>query len=205
MSEEQQGIGFRPPVNQAVMSESELLGSEAEGMLAQLNNIADSNVSRMPEAMFVNVFLPMFMGDDVQHRLASPGAWASYAGNVYREVIVFGANNEELFRVPPLVAPAPINVRSNSDQRRSLFDEMATAQQHLARYPQHGVQYMRDVYTRLLSGGYNSTQVINYLERWNIIFKRYDKPLIPLPATESGSPTPGAEAAPEDEENWDII
>jgi hypothetical protein len=204
MNNEQTGIGFQPPVKQSGMSEKDLLEKEATDMLSQLNVINDDSISRMPEKMFVEIFLPMFMGDEKQHRLASPGAWASYAGNVYREVIVFDQLGAELFRVPPLVAPAPIDVRTDRSQRRSMFDELATAQQHLSRHPQHGEQYMRDVFSRLSNGGYNSTQVINYLERWNTIFKRYGKPEIPLPAsTKNASENPVDVTA--EEENWDIV
>jgi len=193
------GFGSQQPV----VTETDMIAQEGGDILKQLNKIATESVARMDEATFVNVFLPMFAGDENQHRLASPGAWASWAGNVYREVVVVDQGGKELFHVPALAAPAPIDY-TRDRRSKSMFDEIATAKLHTARHPEHGEAYMKQAFANLLKSGYENTVVVNYLERWNAIFKRYGRPEVAIPKP-SDSATAQENATVEDEGSWDII
>ena len=138
-------------------------------------------LARLPEDVFVNVFLPFFAGEENIYKVGL-GNWETIASNgingargLYREVIIVDSNNEEIFRVPPIydrTALKPIKI-SDTIALQSLFEK---SQLLSMIKPSLGVKNNSNIFNALLSRmRVSETNSIEYLKRWNAIFLKYNR------------------------------
>lgn len=151
--------------------------------------------SRLDEQTFKTIFLPMFLGVDKSklHPHAQLGAWINCAGGVYNEVEIFGSDGETLFNVPPAKLQLPIDY--NRDRRTfSLTSELQTARLHAAHHPKRGEVYLKSVLDTYVVNTKELEIVIDYMKRWNAIFKRYGHAELQIPGVNSSSDNNRTEA-----------
>jgi len=151
-----------------------------------LIDVKDQDLVRMEERRFVAVFLPMFVGDEVQlyaDHGANVDTWRRLAGGAQKEVVIVDHNNAELYRVPPLFDMEAIKPFDSKDPSRtvpSISDMLARANMIAKQGPVAFQNYMDTELERrvnLISNGKRDES--DYIKRWNEIFKRYNRPLIP--------------------------
>lgn len=146
----------------------------------ELNRIATEDVAKLPEDIFVEVFMPLFAGEELKHPKESTIAgWISIAGTPYKEVDVFEkTTGKVLFRCPPLFDYNGINPVRKIDDRKNLpLSEVAVIAEKLRLiHPKQSEVYLVQELSKrsiLVNSGARLAQ--NVL-RWNEVFKRYDRP-----------------------------
>lgn len=172
-------------------------------VFGELNRIAEDDIARLPEDIFIEVFMPLFAGEELKHpKEATIAGWISVAGTPYKEVDIFDkATGKVLFRCPPLFDYNGINpVRSVADrQNRPIAEVAAMAEKLRMIHPKQSEHYLVTELSKrslLLNSGARLAQ--NVL-RWNEVFKRYGrKPLFEVnsnAAPSSSVEQPQAQAA----------
>jgi hypothetical protein len=146
---------------------------------ADLKEIADANVARLPEEMFREVFLPLFAGEPLKYpEQSNIAGWIGIAGSAYKEVDIFDPKtNQVLFRCPPLFDYNGINpVRNPQDRsQRPIADIVAMADQLANLHPNQGVAFLtRELGKRALTMN-TSKQLAQHFIRWNAVFARYGR------------------------------
>jgi hypothetical protein len=161
-----------------------------------LNVIAEETMARLPEDIFIEVFLPVLAGDPPETRKHKEGIadWISVAGSPYKEVDIFDPKtNQVLFRCPPLFDYNGINpVRDVRDRgQRPIADIVNRAEQLNQLHPNQGLHYLKqELGQRLLTMNTGAKLAPNVL-RWNAVLQRYNrKPLVEVKG--SVPTTPGA-------------
>lgn len=157
------------------MSEEMKLEGDFE-LLQAMNDIRSGSkekIPHLPEPIFVNKFLPMFASKDP----VDVGEWLNVSGNAHNPVNVFDRNGTILFQVPPLLRGVAIH---NPGERSRSFYEVAVNAENKSRLsPQYGQAYLeQELKNRLV----DTPVEIDYILKWNEIFKRYNYPVIELPA-----------------------
>lgn len=138
-----------------------------------LEQVAASDVAKLPEHIFVNVFLPFFAGDPEPRFKVDIGIWAGIAGNPFAEVEIIDNKGVGLFRVPPIYDRSVIN--SESDDRVSIAHIVRSAEQMSNMSPIAGMNYLREQLAQRSVIGDAGEKVGKHLERWKEIFKRYGR------------------------------
>jgi hypothetical protein len=166
--------------------------SQAERHLTQeILDIGDAlietktqDLTRIDERRFVAVFLPMFAGDKEQP-YAAHGAnvdtWRKLAGAAQNEVIIVDDNNVELYRVPPLFDADALKPIDGSTPRtmNSIADMLARANLIAKQGPLAYKTFVDSELARRSQLFGEKKNEPEYIERWNTIFQRYNRPLIP--------------------------
>ena len=157
--------------------------------LAEANKDA---ITRMPEAVFAQIFMPMFAGEDnpVYPDLATLENWVRCAGGQtgfghFMPVDVIAPAGNVLFRVPPIFNRDVVNNERPRDQA-SMMNIVLTAQNYTNFSPQHGEAYLSAKLTERNLLMKVPANVLRDVEVWNAIFKRYGKPeLMAIPKTDT--------------------
>lgn len=153
-------------------------------MLSVLDAVAEYERPRIQEAEFVRKYLVYFTGETGD---AATAIWLEVAGSPYAEVEVCNGR-DVLFIVPPLLNPDQ-RVLGTLDEI-SVFETVEQIQLHHSVHPGLGKSRMRDwIISRIGS----DMSGLDLARRWNDIFRRYNRPLIPLPGeptSTAGSPAP---------------
>lgn len=154
-----------------------------------LNNPQNQTVVSMDEHRFVAVFLPMFAGDEVQHYReygANIATWQLHAGGPFNEVRIVNKQGVELFRVPPIFnsnAIKPLDGTGQATGIPSIADMLARANMIAKQGPGAYDRYMREELERRSFMFTSENDETAYIQRWNEIFQRYNRPLIAVNAT----------------------
>lgn len=188
------------------MNEREAMAAKTERIFNELNAVAESNKARMTEEVFLN-FLPLFCGETPVNPKITFQVYHSYAGSPYREVTVVDVHNRALFDVPPVVLPAPIDIKRERGQV-SMHNVVAMAKMHENRISgSSDLLIAEGIASRLNTDMQDFNQLLDYLRRWNEIFKRYGKPIIDLTGVdgvgEKNTQTPTA--AVNDYDDWEPL
>lgn len=171
------------------------MSEEINAIRESLDSVAISDRKRMPERIFVGLWLPFFhKGQNEFYPQLSFGMWAAYAGNDYREVDVINTKGEVLFTVPPRFDRAGIRALLKDRAKipgGNILSVIKNAELKSRISPRDGSMYLASHLRQraMLMGNIPPSVKVN-IERWNTIFKRYG--LKPLYETEEVTPEPNA-------------
>jgi hypothetical protein len=153
---------------------------------SSLADIAAEDIPTIQERIFVQVFLPIFAGDEVnQYKAKIYPHWINVAGNPYRPVNVVDTQGKVLFTVPALLDRRAISPSTQTERgtTSSISHVVASASQYSAMSPIAGANYLSKELTRRALIMKVPTQVLTDLKTWNEIFVRYGRPpLAPVPS-----------------------
>lgn len=159
---------------------------------------SDANQATITEDFFVKVFLPMFAGDKLYleseeaKRRITPERWIVLAHGPFNEVRVVDGNGAYLYSVPAYFsqkAVKPLDGTGPTANIPSVTDMLLTARQFATRGPQAMDAYMLNELQRrsfMFNKDTNNAEEVN---RWNEIFKRYNRPLISTDVVSTSSAT----------------
>ncbi len=194
--------------NEAVKQQlRQRIGDELTKIQNGINEVAPSDVVRLPEYHFTQVFLPFFAGDENTMYKANLLTWVNMAGGPYRSVDVIDQNGNVLFRVPPVMdrsAINPVKNRSIDIKGSSLSHVVATVSQLNQIHPTRGQEYLSKELTKRALVMRVPTNVASDLSTWNAIFTRYGRP--PIVAMDKDDPSK-VEGAGDDKDdfNYDLM
>jgi hypothetical protein len=148
------------------------------------NLVNDKSGQRViAESFFVGVFLPMFAGDENPQHKATPEMWFNVARSAFNEVTVVSDGGGFLFDVPALAsqdAIKPLDGTGKDANMQTVTDMITTARL----YAQRGPNVMQGIIANEMdkrSFLFKEAQMsADHIRRWNEIFARYDRPLLPV-------------------------
>lgn len=158
---------------------------DVRSAMAQLTQLADSDVPRVPEAIFVRHVLPILTDRSGE---VDVSVWLDLAGAATRPMDVVNPANEVLFRVPALMSRIP--TRKHNTARESISTVVNEAQLKEKVHPKMG--------EIALEAGLKRHQTprradMETAKQWNAILVRYGYP----PIAEVGEVSPSDLKAPE--------
>lgn len=135
-----------------------------------------NEISRLPESIFIETFLPFFCGEksfeDEQQFLVK---WIAIAGNPSKEVHIVDDGFEVLFTVPAIMDTTCIDFK-NDRKGQSLANIIANYELHRNQLPVVGKKYLEGtIDKRLETLNKKSDIVATNEQRWREIFIRYKK------------------------------
>lgn len=151
---------------------------------------------RLQEYIFVNVFLPLFHGDEENIYNATMNTWLSVAGSPFNEVDIIDNNGKILFTVPPVYNRNNVHPVDPNIGLPSVASMVATAKQYAQMHPRQGEAYLKSELNKRAMLVENEGQHLVNLNAWNEIFKRYGR--TPIMALESEQPSNGSNITPDD-------
>ena len=132
--------------------------------------LSDDHLSRIPESLFVNYFLPRFIGEIEDERWTID--WVSIANTPMAEVIVFDDRTREpLFKVPPLFNTKTIFI----NKKGSIGDMFALAQNMSVVSLQRGFDYVVQETESIVKEVFPEDRNDEYYLTWYNILRRYNK------------------------------
>lgn len=133
-------------------------------------------ITKLPEDIFVKVFLPFFSGEETLD--SNPDIlvrWISIAGNPSKEVQIVDNNSDVIFIVPALMDTSCIDFKNNG-KGQALANILANYELHKGQLPVIGQNYLNGtIDNRLKTLIKNSESLSTNEKRWNDIFIRYGK------------------------------
>lgn len=125
-------------------------------------------VNKIPEELFVNRYLPAFMGNPIDNNWVIE--WISIAGSPASSVDVFSSSTEEiLYRVPPLMSSNNVLLGNDGVSFSAImgrYDQLST------NIPQHGTRFLNEA---LVSKSEQiNPDIDNTLSVWRNILSRYN-------------------------------
>lgn len=160
------------------MADERITSPEVFEAMDFLIKAQDTDVPRLPEAVFVGKYLPILA--DTHSGKADLSQWLDVCGNGYRPVDVV-RGDVVLFRVPPI-----LKRYATPGMRRgmSIGEILAQAQAHSDLLPHLGKNYMESKLSEKIE---HQSPEVNDLHVWNDILQRYGYPLIET-ALEASAP-----------------
>lgn len=164
-------------MREAIMNEIKIITDRIE--TSMFHDPEDSLVSKLPETIFVNYFLPLFSGEldnniDANKRLKE---WFSIAGSPQGSVNIINNQGKIIFTVPGVFATDTLN--SLSDNRRSsirhFVEQSALASSVM---PAMATNVATEHLPNLLNDvekNCSSEDFFTHKEQWNSILIRYGK------------------------------
>lgn len=159
------------------------------------DSVLSANSHSLREYIFVNVFLPVFVGEeslygvDVQNWVNYFGPFVSVAiTNDSGEQLYLDDNKTIPFIIPPFYDNKVINP-SNFPKEKSLSTIVSHSQKLSNIHPNQGTFYLNNEYNAIFERLKNSQDGLAHLKVWNMIFTRYGR----APILSEGSalvPTP---------------
>lgn len=145
--------------------------------------LVDGPKPRIDESIFIKNYLPLFSANiakgSEEKDFVPITAWLDVAASPFNEVEVV-SGDQVLFVVPPLAVDAK-GLFKESESKKSIADVVVEASKRSEIMPKLGEMHLRQY---LLNRLQEKTITLDIAERWNIIFKRYGLPVIPLPVDE---------------------
>lgn len=159
--------------------ETELKNLESE--IHRISNLideqAEQNLVRITERQFREVFLPFFAADEHLPYKVDAGNWEKIAGSPFREVIVVNEYGQPLFKVPPLLNREAVNVYQQ-EGHDSMNEVLGRANNLFSIHPAKGKSFLNMHFSKRLSETRGNPKILETINIWNQIFKRYNRPLI---------------------------
>jgi hypothetical protein len=165
------------------LAEQRLIETINETSAELLKEDPERDFNSMSEEAFVRVFLPMFANDPVQHYGATIETWLKLTKGPYKEMRILDPLGKELFRVPPLfnkAAMKPLDGTNEAATLSSLVSVIARANLIAKQGENRMTHFLQEEFAKRSFMFNNKKDETEYLVRWNEIFKRYNRPLIPL-------------------------
>jgi hypothetical protein len=137
----------------------------------------------LAESFFVGVFLPMFAGDENPQHKVTPEMWMNLAHGPFNEVTVLNDRNEMLFVVPPLAsqdAIKPLDGTGQAAHMTTVTDMVKTARLYANRGTNVVQHFIADEMNKRSFMFNEKAMSADHIRRWNEIFARYDRPLLPV-------------------------
>ncbi len=165
-----------------------------DGQLAQQDAILDGLNSAfgkqknptLPEAVFVNLFLPFFAKDEnPEHKVTLKDWFAAIVrhsdpskidGQAFLSVDIVDTAGKVLFTVPPALDHDAIN--SISEGETSLKHVVISFQQYNNVHPAQGKVYLETQLARRKLIQHTPVRIIEQLRQWDAIYKRYGRPTL---------------------------
>lgn len=130
----------------------------------------DELLSKIPESLFVNYFLPRFLGIVKDDKWILE--WVSIAGSPTSEVIVFkDGTNEVLYKVPSLLNSENLLFPGGSGQLSQVFQRYQDISNNI---PIRGLQFLVEVLNSKNKELLNQVVMNESINRWMEILKRYN-------------------------------
>lgn len=163
---------------------------------------------RLPENIFVEVFLPFFAGTGNPHN-ATVDLWNTISNGPFNSVDIVNPTGEVLFVVPALHDRDAISPATKSLGENSVQNMITTAEQMKRISPMDADRYLSHGLSNMLDKLQGKHHVIANLKEWNKIFTRYGLPAL-LQALGQPEENKAAEEKPNDhkpiaEEDWDPL
>jgi len=180
-------------IDQLDQEHLQFLTDEIKDISQNLKAAKERETTRMPEDAFVNIYLPLFAGDEANPYNVDLANWRSVAGGLYRPVhVVDRQSGEILFTVPPIIDETIL--REYEQTARGSMPELVGQIRNVAAIsPQRAM--------RLLDSGIGQRLKVivgddvarrdvslKVLKTWNEIFARYGRPLIEVDGVEHEVP-----------------
>ena len=128
---------------------------------------------RIPEHVFVNLFLPFFAGLDTADPRVSLGTWVNYIGGYTLEAVVVDNKGEELFTVPAMATARTLNPMSH-EAGRKLYHTINLAAMRKNTQAVKSDQLLKGIKDRFDFVSEEQDQIRQEnQERWIGIYKRY--------------------------------
>lgn len=163
-------------------------------------------LARIPERVFVHLYLPLFAGvaeeDRIRPDVITLTNWALNVGGYFRRAEIIDQNNQVLFTVPPLADHSqvgPDGRGSNSVLQMLLNAELVGHRSPIDRDRYLSAQFGN--ITRDLTSVATPSS-IQFAQEWNAIFKRYGYAELKLPGEVADQTATQTETAPIEVE-WD--
>lgn len=188
MSTQQEAAAMREQArNQLIQEKSDEIKNLSHDLTSMLPK-ADV-IKQLPEDIFKNVFLPLFLGQpNPKYPTISGGNWAAFAGSPHAPVDVIDPAGKILFRVPALMHNqllAPLTGTGGVDMEFIVKQ----AQLYSSTLPQQADEYLRAELTKRTPLMKSDTDVSEIVEAWNKIFVFYGlvKPVTQSPSSDKPS------------------
>ncbi len=157
-------------------AEKEMVASSVESFYRGLVLEPIENPAKLPEDIFVNVFLPYFRGD--KNFNDSPnllGEWYAIAGSHVSEVQIIARDGSALYNVPPYINNKGVNPQHNQNRdEMSLHDIDGSAEAMSRNIPIMGKNFReRKMAEKIVDMTITGVNPNDYLARWKGIFERY--------------------------------
>ena len=163
-------------------------GALIDRITTSLAKADEAEMARIPESLFVNMFLPFFSGQRVVEEDAMPAKWIGIAGNPFASVQVFSDSTREiLYTVPPLF---DIDAVGLSNRKRGGIHHMVRMVADLSLiHPSQGINYFNKYISELEILHDRKEEAVAQTRVWMEIFKRYN--IVPKDFTlPDGTPPP---------------
>lgn len=153
---------------------NEVLSKEILESFKTIVDDAGRAVTKLPEATFIKVFLPVLAHRFINQHDESFDIhkWISVAGGPFRPVDVIDSNGEVLYTVPPVYESSGVHSMAS---RHSVFEIVSTLMLEIEQNPINANRKVRDrLFNSLAVQGSNQTR---FLVMWAFILKRYGYPV----------------------------
>lgn len=154
--------------------ELEKIGKENEMIFNSL--VTNAPVSKLPESLFVQNFLPYFCGErNIAENEDVLPYWFSIAGSASAEVEIIDNNGEPLFRVPAIADTSIIDPKKNRGDN-NLAEVVYMSKLYTNQTPIAGENYLNEKLAKQFEKLVAKSDVFGTNEqRWKEIFIRYNK------------------------------
>lgn len=136
----------------------------------------NKEINKLPESIFVQVFLPFFCGEkSINDEKDILVKWVSIAGSPTKEVQIIDDNGDDLFVVPALMDSTIIDIKNDS-QGQTFLSIIANYELHKNQLPVVGENYLKNsIDEKMKTLTKDSTAHESNEKSWNEIFIRYNK------------------------------
>jgi hypothetical protein len=147
---------LRPPID---------LGEDVDRAMQQIQALTESDIPKVPEAIFVQHVLPVVTNHTGPVDFST---WIDVAGNAQRPIDIVDSEGKVLFRAPPLLRPYP--TRAGLTGKDSFAQLLDTAKKKSEVHPLLGTNFLNQgLQARVIELGLDEESVA----AWNRILVHY--------------------------------
>lgn len=132
-------------------------------------------VNKLPESVFVEVFLPYFAGEkQITKENSVMNDWVSIAGTPNNEVAIVGADGTVLYRVPAIYDTSILNVthRNKGESLNEIYTHYDLQQNNL---PVVAERFLTDSLTHKVPSMLDPQKLDSVSQRWAAILATYGR------------------------------
>lgn len=130
--------------------------------------------NRIPERVFVQAFLPVFLGESKLPNTSDALInWIAIAGDPFSPVIIMDDKGEELFQVPPVMDSSVVDPRKPLQQSISDFITMYKLKTDYV--PAVGQRYALETTMKIMGELGETDKLQQTSQSWDLIRQRYRK------------------------------